>query len=205
MAHQTRTTLLCSPTLTVNRVKSGPPAIRSSSRTTWPPFSSPEPDNSMVQGDSASTSDDAPIRRPNTSKRRAVLSTSEDDSSDALETTAQARSATRRTRVVLPESEDEDDSSQDSSDGGDSEEKVDDGVSPAKRIPLAERLRLHRTENPVSSSESEANTNAGGGDYTGWTHGEEDDDNEPEELGNEEEHWDDGRSEASTEVSGEDY
>ncbi|KAF4463979.1 sarcoplasmic reticulum histidine-rich calcium-binding precursor [Fusarium albosuccineum] len=144
-------------------------------------FSSPEPETEQpdpaprgrkrrVVSDSDDESDDD-VQPSNKRARteQVVLSDSEDDEDPA---TSQARSQPRSARVVLSDDEDDaseedapksqpdanSDASDQESDGSeDSEDDEDDEDAPPARLSLAERLRMHRQENPVNDSGGEDN------------------------------------------------
>ncbi|TPX16524.1 uncharacterized protein E0L32_003818 [Thyridium curvatum] len=140
----------------------------------------------VIESDSEGGSqgeEDAP--RKNRRARR-VLPESEDeegDNEDVVETANPARpvkSGTSRGRRVS-EDEEGDSEEEEEDEDEDSEEEDDEEDDPPRRISLAERLQLHRQQNPImvgSGSESEEDSDGGGVKYV---NGDFDDDEDPEE------------------------
>jgi len=163
-------------------------------------FSSAQ-ESATAQGasDSDADSDDAPLKRPKQTRRRVVESESEDESG-AEETSPAPQPARRRARVVLSDSDaDEGTSIQDNDAGSvpdhgyDSDEEEDESDDePIRPLSLAERLRLHREENPISSPSHSGSDmgsgdgSGGGGDYADWNDSggsENEDDNDRDSEG----------------------
>lgn len=162
-------------------------------------FSSPEPGSA-----SAGESDASRSEAPQASRRIAghpirqiVSSSSEGESGgDSEGEKVKKRGGNRRARVVLSDSEEEEDSgpgtaqvadpaTSESEEDGVSQEEPDEDQGTRKPMSLAERLQLHRKENPVppSGSDDDSDAEASGGDYDGRNYAEFEGFEEDGELG----------------------
>lgn len=162
-------------------------------------FSSPEPEPESSSSDESgalgTTATQATIRMAKRPNRRIVSSDSEGDSDEDI----QARPVNRRPRVILSDSEDEDEDAgggkgpaanpirpETGQDDSSEKEESDEEGDKSRPMSLAERLQLHRQENPISSpgSHDGSDTEASGGDYDTRNYNDfENDEGDDEGLG----------------------
>lgn len=128
----------------------------------------PEPESAPVQrgrkrrvvSDSDDEEDDDV--QPLTKRARVIVDSDDEDDEPQV---SQPERSQKRPRTVVSDDEDDDDqggvSRQDSDNGGDSSsseeesEESDEEDAPPAKLSLAERLRLHREENPVDNEDSD--------------------------------------------------
>ena len=125
-------------------------------------FSSPEPDSATVRGDSDDSDADAQMApRPALKRsRKRVVDDSDEESED--EAPRKRIRCARRVQSSQEESSSEDSarggiSSEESEEesGAESEDEEDEEDAPPKRMSLAEKLQLHRQQNPIPDADSD--------------------------------------------------
>ncbi|CAF3479324.1 unnamed protein product [Fusarium graminearum] len=149
----------------------------------------PEPESAPVQrgrkrrvvSDSDDEEDDDV--QPLTKRARVIVDSDDEDDEPQV---SQPERSQKRPRTVVSDDEDDDDqggvSRQDSDNGGDSSsseeesEESDEEDAPPAKLSLAERLRLHREENPVDNEDSDDDASSRTADED--SEDEEDDDEE---------------------------
>ncbi|KAK4445877.1 hypothetical protein QBC34DRAFT_412394 [Podospora aff. communis PSN243] len=161
-------------------------------------FSSPEPESTTVQGESDESDSDEPVARQARMKssRKRVLDESDEDEEDSEDSAPLRRQPRKRARHAhrvddtdeddsddqggKPSGGDRDESGEESSEG--SEEESDEEDAPPRTMSLAERLQLHRRQNPVPDEQDSESS----GDFIdedafaipGYTDFDDDDDGE---------------------------
>jgi hypothetical protein len=161
------------------------------------PESDPEPESAPVQRGrkrrvvSDSDDEDEEDVQPSTKRARVVVDSDDDDDDDDKPQVSQPERSHKRSRTVVSDDEDEDDASEqggvsrqesgnasDSSSSSEDEESEDSDEedAPPAKLSLAERLRLHREENPVENEDSDDDASSRTADEE--SEDEEDDDEE---------------------------
>ncbi|KAM0306907.1 hypothetical protein ACHAPM_001485 [Fusarium culmorum] len=153
----------------------------------------PEPESAPVQrgrkrrvvSDSDDEEEEEEDVQPLTKRARVIVESDDEDDEPQV---SQPERSQKRARTVVSDDEDDDDqggvSRQDSDNGGDSssseeesEDSDEEDVPPAK-LSLAERLRLHREENPVDNEDSDDDASSRTADEDSEDEEDEEDDDE---------------------------
>ncbi|RGP69888.1 sarcoplasmic reticulum histidine-rich calcium-binding precursor [Fusarium longipes] len=157
------------------------------------PEPDPEPESAPVQRGrkrrvvSDSDDEDEEEVQPSTKRARVIIDSDDEDDEPPV---SQPERSHKRSRTVVSDDEDEDDeqggvsrqdsdNASDSSSGSEEEESEDsdEDDAPPTKLSLAERLRLHREENPVDNEDSDDDASS----RTADEESEDDEDDDEEE------------------------